>query len=176
MQVRLSPVLLVMRLLNELTTRWAVGRRKASGTCVAECHKKRAFGPTGGACRPPEGRHAGSRWVSSASAKSSRSGSSSGSTSRRRGLRFRSDVRARPSTCARIASTAPSGFLAAVSLTRSVCRTAGALRRWCSRSRSRCRSPVRSLTRAERGRATRLARRRRSSPQVPGKGLEPSRL
>ena len=55
MQVRLSPVLLVMRLLNELTSIWAVGRRKASGTYVAECHKKAGDGQAGlPACgRPP---------------------------------------------------------------------------------------------------------------------------
>ncbi len=60
MQVRLSPVLLVMRLLNELTSIWAVGRRKASGTCVAECHKKRGLRP-GRRRLPASGRPP--RWV-----------------------------------------------------------------------------------------------------------------
>ena len=119
---------------NELTSLWSAGPEIASPPSWLECHKKPPL-PVGsaGACGGRGAPLTFRRWVSSVSVNQSRSGNSSGSISRRPGLRCRPVVPARRLTCAKIVSTVQSGFQAADFRTKNVFRIAVAHR--CSSSR-----------------------------------------
>ena len=149
-QVRLSPVLLVMRLIMNCRYSGRSAREKQVRPGLQSVIRDSPIAPACPGLRPYGATANLGRWDSSVSVKRSRSGNSSGSTSRRPGLPYRPDVLARRSTSARIASTVRSEFPAADFLIRNDFRIAGARR--CSSSCScwRPRSPASSRGRAER--------------------------